>query len=215
MKCTLREWQKIVVPEEIMIVQASTIDGNDGQTAPPIGMGYTYVYHRGTPHIYQIGSHENTVLCAIGDKTDSRRRRNAMVNREKIIQTLEKNGIKNNMLEHELYFLSLPTYKFVISPEGNGIDTHRHYEALMSGSIPIVEDNPIIRAKYGNAPILWTHNYEEVNEAYLLEKYAEMIDRTWDFSRLFMNSWSCCEQYMIRERGNYWCNKLTGENWYN
>lgn len=214
MKCTLREWQYSVIQEELLIVQASTMDGRDGQTACPIGMGYSYVYHRGNPEVYQIGCHEKTVLCAFNPMTDLRRRKNAEVNRGTIMQTLAKHGIVNQTVEHTVYFLSLPMYKFVVSPEGNGIDAHRHYESIMAGCIPIIEESPLIRAKYGNAPILWTRDYSEITESYLLEKYEEMIDATWDFSSLFINSWSSCEQYMIRERGNYWCNKLTGEKWY-
>ena len=35
----------------------------------------------------------------------------------------------------------LSKYKFIISPEGNGIDCHRHYEAILCGCIPIIEYN--------------------------------------------------------------------------
>lgn len=39
------------------------------------------------------------------------------------------------------YFNSLSTYKFVISPEG--IDCHRHYEALLARCVPIIEHNSL------------------------------------------------------------------------
>ena len=39
----------------------------------------------------------------------------------------------------------LATYKFCVCPEGNGIDTHRFWEALYLGCIPIVLDTPTIR----------------------------------------------------------------------
>lgn len=112
------------------------------------------------------------------------------------------------------YFESLPKYKFVISPEGNGVDCNRHYEALMAGCIPIVELNPIIQAKYGDVPILYTQDYSEITPTYLEEKYAEMLDRKWDFSRLFLSSWSSEEQMLIKYRGDYWCKKLVNKCWY-
>jgi hypothetical protein len=211
---TLREWQKIKVPSELLIVQASTIDGCDAQTASPIGMSYQYVDQKGNEIACQIGNHEKTVLCALNGNTDFRRRENKEINRKKIIERLETNGIRNTLLDADNYFVSLPQYKFVISPEGNGIDTHRHYEALMAGCIPVIEENHIIRAKYGNAPILWTRDYSEITEDYLQQQYTEMLDKTWDFSRLIINNWSVCEQYIIRQRGNYWCEKLTGSIWY-
>ena len=39
---SLRQWQKIIVKEHQLIVQASTTDGMDAQTAPSIGMSYVY-----------------------------------------------------------------------------------------------------------------------------------------------------------------------------
>ena len=57
------------------------------------------------------------------------------------ICVLTKNGFINLRLNAEDYFNSLKNYKFIISPEGNGIDCHRHYEALLSGCIPICEYN--------------------------------------------------------------------------
>ena len=209
---SLREWQNFRIARESLIMQASTIDGKDGKTASPIGMSYHYVYEKDKERA--IGEHEETVLCAISANTDSRRRKTANVNRLKIIENLEKNGIQNNNLSPSEYFGILPNYKFVISPEGNGIDTHRHYEALIYGCIPIIEVNPIIKAKYGDAPILWTHDYSEITENYLQEKYKKMLDKTWDFSHLFIESWSPCEQHIIRERGNCWCQRLTRTRWY-
>ena len=72
----------------------------------------------------------------------------------------------------------------------------------------------MIRVKYGNAPILWTRDYSEINESYLQDKYAEMLDMEWDFTRLFINNWPVYEQDNIRRRGNYWCKRLTGNEWY-
>ncbi len=59
----------------------------------------------------------------------------------------------------ESYFNSLPHFKFVISPEGNGIDTHRTYEALIFGCIPIVEYDINIQKKYEGCPIIFTKDY--------------------------------------------------------
>lgn len=33
-------------------------------------------------------------------------------------------------------------HNFIIAPPGNGLDTHRMWEALYSGSIPVIENNP-------------------------------------------------------------------------
>lgn len=214
---TLREWQTVVIPKSEYIVQASTTDGLDGITAPSIGMCYTFV-SRETPRETPEETHEITkdrcALCAINTGTDQRRRGTEPLCRKTIAETLSNNGFENTAIEKDKYFEELPKYRFVISPEGNGIDCHRHYEALMAKCIPIVEDSALIRAKYGNAPILYTRDYSEITQEYLEQKYAEMLDQRWDFSRLFMSSWSREEQLLIKYRGNFWCEKMAGRPWY-
>ena len=153
-------------------------------------------------------------MCAINTGTDQRRRGNQPINRKKIVENLQTKSIPNVSLHGLEYFKSLPKYKFVISPEGNGIDCHRHYEALMAGCIPIVEDSSLIRCKYGDVPFLFTTDYSEITPEYLATKYEEMIDKVYDFSKLIITSWSPEEQMLIRYRGNFWCMKLANNNWY-
>jgi hypothetical protein len=162
---------------------------------------------------WQHGSHQNTVLCAISSISDFRRRPNG-INRRSILSNLEKSGIKNVNLSGVDYFNELPCYKFVISPEGNGIDCHRHYEALMAGCIPIMEDNPLIREKYKGLPILYTKDYSEITTSYLNKKYNEMLDQTFDFSRLFLSFYSLEDQLKIKSNGNYWVKKFCYKNCY-
>ena len=214
LRYTLEVWLKSRKPEHRLIVQASTEDGSDGITNSPIGMSWQYVRERGNSVACQVGNHKNLVLCAISSATDMRRRQQNPINRKTILETLSKRGIKNISLDPSKYFASLPTYKFVISPEGNGIDCHRHYEALMAGCIPIVEESELIRKKYGNVPILYTRDYSEISEAYLTEKYEEMLKKEWNFANLFINNWNEEEQELIKLRGNFWCMRLAGEPWY-
>lgn len=214
---SLREWQQIIKPENDLIVQASTIEdhgeGGDGLTNCSIGMAHGYCKMKGRTNVTQLGPHTETVFCCVNTWTDNRRRVNW--NRNHIVQTLKQNGIDNHYILPQLYFSLLPKFKFVISPEGNGIDCHRHYEALIAGCIPIVEQNPIIPPKYGdNIPILYTRDYSEITKEYLEEKYKEMIDKKYDFSKLFLSNWPESEQQNIKRRGNYWCMKCEGIKWY-
>lgn len=208
---TLREWQNCNKDPSQYIIQASTVDGGDRPTAMSIGMGYGIMSFKDNLHTIQLGSHSELVLCAISESTDERRRGPV---RKEIVKSLEINGVPNVKLDHEKYFTCLPSYKFVISPEGNGIDCHRHYEALMAGCIPIVEYSKLVDVKYGNVPILWTKDYSEITPEYLEEKYVEFLDKRWDFSLLHMSAWSIEEQLLAKYRGNYWMMRLTGKMWY-
>lgn len=208
---TLEKWQTTIKQDDRLIVQASIVDGSDSLTFHTIGMGYKYV------NIYkenkiQIGEHKNLVFCAISDTTDSRRRK--IYNRGVIVQTLKNNGIENKELEEIDYFTQLTTHKFTISPEGNGIDCHRHYEALIAGCIPIVEYSEIIKYKYGDCPILYTTNYSEITKEYLEKKYEEMKSKVYDFTRLFIDTYTKEEQELIKLRSDFWCLKLCNKKYY-
>ena len=213
---TLRAWQQTYKDPKNFIVQASRQDGSDGWTIFPIGMGWQYVSNYGDGQVnqrWQIGSHEKLLQCAISAGTDLRRRSYGM-NRSMALYNLSRNGISNKQVAGSQYFNELPSYKFVISPEGNGIDCHRHYEALMAGCIPIMEDNSLIREKYKGCPILFTKDYSEITPRYLEQKYREMLEQTYDFSKLFLSYYIKEQQDLIKVNGNYWVKKLCSKTWY-
>jgi hypothetical protein len=153
------------------------------------------------------------ILFAINQFTD-RNRRPTGINRNIIVNILESNGIQNRKLSPVEFYKALPSYKFVISPEGNGIDCHRHYEALIAGCIPIIERNPLIEEKYRGCPILWTTDYSEINSSYLERKYEEMKCEIYDFSRLFLSFYSPETQSEIKQCGNYWMIKHLNMRFY-
>lgn len=198
---TLRDWQRNPKHKPNLIVNASAIDGSDSPQKFPIGMCFKYVTYQNMET--QLGHHENLVFCGIRESTDNLRRKKVL-NRSAIVRILSSNEIENTILPSSEYFTSLPSYKFVISPEGNGVDCHRHYEALMAGCIPVVEDSRHIREVYGNCPILYTTDYSEITSEYLEKKYDEMIDKTYDFSKLFVSSYSPDIQTEIRRNSSFW-----------
>ena len=214
---SLLEWQNTIKNPDTLIVQASSVCGGDLWMPFPIGMQWQYVklFNSSNVKKWQVGSHNNLVLCAISAMTDSRRRPMG-INRRVIIDTLQRNGIQNIQLQGEQYFSNLPSYKFVISPEGNGIDCHRHYEALLAGCIPIMEYNDLIQEKYKGLPIVYTTDYSEITPQYLEQKYSEMANARYDFSRLFLSYYSIEQQEEIKKCGTYWINKLCGQDteWY-
>lgn len=210
MKCTLREWQQRRKDPSEWIVQASAIDGSDSWQPWPIGMGYEYLNYRDYANANQTGSHTQTVLCCFSATTDQKRRPTGL-NRKTIERTLHRHGIYNSpFFRNETYWNALLNHKFIISPEGNGIDCHRHYEALMAGCIPIVEDNPLTREKYKGCPVVYTKTYKEITHALLEKLYTDMLDQTYDFSCVFLSSYTKEHQAQIQAQRIFWIQKLVG-----
>jgi len=68
-----------------------------------------------------------------------------------------------NGQDFDSYLDNIYNHKFVICPEGNGIDTHRIWEALYMGTIPIGEHN-INNSFYKDLSILMVDDWEDITE---------------------------------------------------
>ena len=212
---TLRQWQTLIKPQTEIIYNASHVTEADGYV--PFSIGVSIQYSKvGADDIVltQIGDHKNLVVCNISLHTDLARRGSTGHCRHTIVETLYRNGIRNTMIDPVAYFRSLPTFKFVVSPEGNGIDCHRHYEAMLAGAVPIIEDHPMMREKYGACPVLFTRDYSECTAEYLEGIYTKMLDTEYDFSALLFSCQSDKHKKQIRTNGNYWGKRCTGSAWY-
>ncbi len=64
--------------------------------------------------------------------------------REPIATMLARRSMVNRPcnMPYETYLRDLATYRYAISPPGNGIDCHRLWECVYLGVVPVVEDDP-------------------------------------------------------------------------
>ncbi len=88
------------------------------------------------------------------------------------------------------YLQNLFTHKFVICPEGNGLDTHRTWEALYMGAIPIEIKNNNNRF-YADLPILVIDDWEQLTEKFLEDWYYQMMCgiKVWNYDKLNFSYW--------------------------
>lgn len=117
--------------------------------------------------------------------------KNTHPNRENVRNILGSIGfIQNKDLSSVDYHREMSKYLFVASPRGNGIDCHRTWEALLVGSVPIVERHFMYDA-YPTLPIIQIDDWHEVLEPKFLENKAnEILSKKLDYSPLFMKYWS-------------------------
>lgn len=202
-----------------IIINNSSEDGRDRFHNTPLGFTFRFINLEKNLQNKIICLNENwknkkknLVFCSIRQHTDKYRRGNSSVNRQKILITLKKNNINNEELEINNYFKKMLNSKFVISPEGNGIDAHRNYEAFFCGCIPIIEDNKLMREKYKELPILWTKDYSEITQDYLEKKYIEIQNKSYNFKKLYLDFYNENTQIEIKKRCNFWINKKLNIN---
>lgn len=81
---------------------------------------------------------------------------------------------------------------FVLCPRGSGIDTHRLWESLYLGSIPVVrlnEDECHIYDSVGDLPILIINDWRKTTPEFLTQKYQEIISQMWNLDKLRVSYW--------------------------
>jgi hypothetical protein len=94
-----------------------------------------------------------------------------------------------NTMEGRRKFLEdIRSHDFVFCPRGHGIDTHRLWETLYMGSIPIVKKDPA-HAGWLDLPILFIDNWEEVTQERLLAERERMSTIAWNFDKLRVGYW--------------------------
>lgn len=70
--------------------------------------------------------------------------------------------ILKNRLNFENYIKKINEYKFVLSPRGCGTDTHRFWEILLVGSVPIVESSGL-NDLYNKFPCIIVNSFNDIN----------------------------------------------------
>lgn len=111
-------------------------------------------------------------------------------NRNKIMNTLLQKGFaKNKVLEWNNYIEDLSSYKFCISPKGNGVDCHRTWECLYLGVIPIVEKSTHM-SHFNDLPILFVDNYDDISVEYLDKIYKDFQNKTFNMEKLSISYWN-------------------------
>lgn len=79
--------------------------------------------------------------------------------------------------------------KFEVAPRGNGLDTHRLWESLYVGTIPIVKTSSL-DCLYAGLPVLIIQEWSEVTEEFLEKKYKEFSEQSFNLEKLFMDYWA-------------------------
>ena len=95
--------------------------------------------------------------------------------------------VVTNKIGLEEYKNNLVSSSFVLCPEGNGIDTHRVWEALYSGSIPVVKNRTAFKS-FDKLPILFVDSFYDVT-AETLSNYLNNL-KSYDFKKIDFNYWS-------------------------
>jgi hypothetical protein len=94
----------------------------------------------------------------------------------------------SNGHEFDQYLNDVYNHKFVICPEGNGMDTHRTWETLYMNTIPIEKRN-INNQFYTDLPICFVDDWEEITEEFLNRWLIGNSWQDWNMEKLDFEYW--------------------------
>ena len=93
-----------------------------------------------------------------------------------------------NGYQFDKYLSDMYNHKFVFSPGGNGMDSHRKWECLYMGTIPI-DKWSIDHKFYQDLPICLIDNWKDVTDAFLVEEYERIQSMEWNMDKLNFTYW--------------------------
>ena len=89
---------------------------------------------------------------------------------------------------YPLFIEEIALSKFVLSPRGNGLDTHRLWESLYTGSYPVVKTSTL-DFLYADLPVVIVSDWTEVTEEFLNQKYDEFQNKKYNLEKLYTDYW--------------------------
>lgn len=91
--------------------------------------------------------------------------------------------------DHEYFLENIRHHKFCFAPRGNGIDTHRLWESLYLGTIPIVKRCTAM-SQFEDLPILFVDDWDNITPEWLEEKYDEIMKKEYPLYKLNVSYWN-------------------------
>lgn len=97
-------------------------------------------------------------------------------------------AIYQERLKRTKTWINTTKYAFVISPYGNGMDCHRHWEALILGSILIIKSKEFIKL-FEDLPVLIVNDWKDINQKLLDDTIQIFKTRTFNYEKLTLEYW--------------------------
>lgn len=112
---------------------------------------------------------------------------NPDTNKQARLECLERSGVSlTPTRKFSVYLSEISSHRFSLCPAGNGPDTHRIWESLYVGTVPVVKREPWVEPLAQQFPILLVDDWAEVKTGLTVESPKLIQDYSnLDFERYF------------------------------
>lgn len=87
---------------------------------------------------------------------------------------IDADDADKHRLSFEEFINKMKNYKFILSPDGYGVDCHRTWEALFVNRIPVIKNKYPLSRLYENMPVLFVNEWTELENIDLNGIYNKM-----------------------------------------
>ena len=109
--------------------------------------------------------------------------------REAAAQAASALGFQKKDVSKENWALTVQQHLFVIAPAGNGVDTHRIWESILNGAIPIVRSH-VYDSWLSCLPFVRLDNWSDLSESLLITSASDLLrafeQGSFDFRRTML-----------------------------
>lgn len=121
---------------------------------------------------------------------------NFEMNADRFKQRIESiNKIPKNLLDIQVKKCNrtetwklMTNYAFILSPYGNGMDCHRHWESIILGCIPIIK-SPEFQNLFSDLPVLNVNNWSDITEELLNKTIEKFTNKSFNYDKLKLEYW--------------------------
>lgn len=99
------------------------------------------------------------------------------------------NVVCNPLVENKEYCEQLQQHLFSLCVPGNGKDTHRVWESIFFGCIPIVEKSNMNDYFATLFPMLVVDRWSDITQEFLMSKYQEITQKCWRYDLLDVDNY--------------------------
>ena len=94
------------------------------------------------------------------------------------LSSLDFVHVEDQKMPFDDYLTKLGKYKYTVCLEGSGFDTHRNYESLLVGSVPIMINSSVKQVyRDWNLPSIFVDEWTDICSDFNLNKYDELSNK--------------------------------------
>lgn len=132
------------------------------------------------------------INCGLGNERNAPERANLPLFASRTWATcrFDKNTMHFPYSQYRAFLSEMRDHKFMICPQGHGIDCHRNWELLYMRRVPVMKQSPYFARLMSGFPVLFVNRWEDITEELLARNdhlYQEAL--TMDLTRLDLNKY--------------------------